>query len=164
MSDDDNSVAPKERVNIVYKSRAQGNQDVELPFKLMVTGEFSFKEQSAPIGERSLVDINADNFDQVMKSMGLSVDIDEKDPTSDVQDARLQAKLQISSLKDMTPDGIVQQVPEMKRQLDLATALQEVKSDLANPRKLAALREKIQAVLNDEDAKKKLDELKKNLL
>jgi len=158
---EENSVAPIERVNLKYKSRAEGGEDVEIPMKLMVTGDFSFRENTTPLGERKPVDINKANFDEVMEAKKIKLDLTVDDRMSGVADGKIQAKLQIRSLKDLTPDGVVAQVPEMRRQLELARSLQEVKADLANPAKLAALRAKIDAVLKDKDMRKKLEDMKK---
>src|SRR5688572_20748893 len=136
---DENSVAPIERVNLKYKSRAEGNQDVEIPLKLMVAGKFSTGENATPLGKRDLREVNKDNFNEVMESKRLTLDLVVDDKMSGGSESKLAAKLQIRGLKDLTPDGIVAQVPEMKRQLDLARALQEVKADLANPDKLTEL-------------------------
>ena len=158
---DENSVAPIERVNLKYKSRAEDGQDVEIPLKVMVTGDFSFRENTTAIGERKPTDINKNNFDEVMESKKIKLDLTVDDKLTGVADGKIQAKLQIRTLKDLTPDGIVAQVPEMRRQLDLARSLQEVKADLANPKRLAELRDKINAVLKDADMRKKLEEMKK---
>jgi len=41
-NDRDGSVAPKERVNIRYKSALDGQQeDVELPLRILMLGDFS---------------------------------------------------------------------------------------------------------------------------
>jgi type VI secretion system protein ImpB len=158
---EENSVAPIERVNLKYKSRAEGGQDVEIPLKLMVTGDFTFRENTTPIGERKPTDINKNNFDEVMESKKIKLDLTVDDKLSGVADGKIQAKLQIRTLKDLTPDGIVAQVPEMRRQLELARSLQEVKADLANPKRLAELRAKIDAVLKDTEMRKKLEAMKK---
>jgi type VI secretion system protein ImpB len=160
VAEDENSVAPIERVNIKYKSRAEGGEDVEIPFKVMVIGDFSFRENATPLGERKPTEINKDNFDQVMVSKNLELKIQVDDKLSGVRDAALPVNLKIESLRDLTPDGIVNKVPEMKRQLELAKALQEVKADLANPAKLAALRARIDKVLHDKNARKQLEDLK----
>lgn len=158
---EENSVAPIERVNLKYKSRAEGGEDVEIPLKLLPVGKFSTGENPTPLAERKLVDVNKNNFDEVMEAKKLKLDLTVDDKLSGVADGKIQAKLQIKTLKDLTPDGIVAQVPEMRRQLDLARSLQEVKADLANPAKLAQLRAKIDAVLKDKDMRKKLEDMKK---
>ena len=46
----DGSVAPKERVNIVYTSDTGGAQEqVELPLKQLVLGDFTLREDDTPL-------------------------------------------------------------------------------------------------------------------
>lgn len=48
------SVAPKERVNIVYRpATGDAKEDVELPLKLLVVGDFTLKETNTPVENRS---------------------------------------------------------------------------------------------------------------
>jgi len=160
MSDEENSVAPIERVNLKYSSKDQGGRDVEIPFKVFAIGDFSFRPDMTPVGDRTPLEINKDNFNDVLAAKKIEIELTVGDEISGVPGAQLATRLQVRSLKDLTPDGIVDQVPEMKRQLELARALQEVKADLANPAKLAALRARINAVLADENTKHRLETLK----
>ena len=70
------SVAPKERINIVYKP-ATGNAqaETELPLKLMVMGDFTGRADSTSLEERKPIQIDKDNFNDVMKSHNLATDI-----------------------------------------------------------------------------------------
>ncbi len=157
---DDTSVAPIDRVNITYKSKTESGEDVEIPFKTMVLGDFSQRQNDAPLEQRKATAIDKSNFDAVMKEKNLSVDVVVKDHLSGVPDGQLQAKLKIEGMRDFEPDAIIEKVPELKRNLDLREALKEIKADLANPTKLRNLREKINEVLKDEDLMKKLSDLK----
>lgn len=157
---DDTSVAPIDRVNITYKSKTESGEDVEIPFKTMVVGDFSQRQNDTPLEQRKATAIDKSNFDAVMKEKNLSVDVVVKDHLSGVPDGQLQAKLKIEGLRDLEPDAIIEKVPELKRHLDLREALKEIKADLANPTKLRNLREKINEVLKDEDLMKKLSDLK----
>lgn len=48
----DGSYAPKERINITYKAKTNGqNEDVELPLKLMVMANLKGKNET-PLEER----------------------------------------------------------------------------------------------------------------
>jgi type VI secretion system protein ImpB len=161
MSVDENSVAPIDRVVLKYKSKDQGGEEVEIPFKLLVVGDFSLREDSTPLADRKPVAINKDNFNEVMAAKNLELDLTVKDELSGVPDGQIRTKLKIKSLKDMTPDGIAKQVPEMKRKLELADELKDIKSALSDPARLRALREKLDKVLADEENKKKLAEMKK---
>ncbi|EAK2264583.1 type VI secretion system contractile sheath small subunit, partial [Campylobacter jejuni] len=65
----DGSYAPKERINITYKAKTNGqNEDVELPLKLMVMANLKGKNET-PLEEREILQINKINFDQVMRKL-----------------------------------------------------------------------------------------------
>lgn len=50
----DGSYAPKERINITYKAKTNGqNEDVELPLKLMVMANLKGKNET-PLEEREI--------------------------------------------------------------------------------------------------------------
>ena len=157
---DDNSVAPVERVNIKYKSKTDVGEDVEIPFKTMVVGDFSLRENATPLEERKATVIDKSNFDAVMKEKNLALDLVVKDHLTGVPDGQIQAKLKIEGLRDFEPDAIVEKVPDLKQQLDLREALKEIKADLANPKKLTELRKKIDDVLKNEELMKKLRDMK----
>jgi type VI secretion system protein ImpB len=153
---EDTTVAPIDRVNIKYKSKTDAGEDVEIPFKLMVVGDFSMRPNDTPLEARKATGIDKSNFDAVMKEKGLSVEVTVPDHLSGAADAQIQAKLKIEGMKDFSPDALVEQVPELKQRIGLREALKEIKADLANPTKLRKLREKIDEVLKDEETKKKL--------
>src|SRR5262245_60982360 len=73
MSDEENSVAPIERVNLKYSSKDQAGQDVEIPFKLLVTGDFSFRPDTMPVGDRKPLEIDKDNFNDVLLAKKIAV-------------------------------------------------------------------------------------------
>ena len=70
----DGSVAPKERINISYKSDTGGaSENVELPLKLLVLDDFTGKENDKVIEDRDPININKENFNDVVKSQNLSM-------------------------------------------------------------------------------------------
>ena len=57
------SVAPKERVNVVYKpATGDAQEEVELPLKLLVMSDFTLKEDETPIEDRKAINVDKDNF------------------------------------------------------------------------------------------------------
>ena len=149
------SVAPRERVNIVYKPATGGAQEeVELPLKLLVMGDFTGKPDARPLEERKPINVDKDNFGEVMAQQRLSVDLNVPNELSDEADAgELPVHLELGSLKDFEPEGIVNQVPELKKLLELRAALSALKGPLGN---LPAFRKKIQALLGDHEARERL--------
>lgn len=148
----DGSVAPKERVNIVYKSNTgDQSEDVELPLKLLMLGDFTGKDNEEMIEDREPVNINKDNFNDVMSGMNLSIDLAVKDTLSDKDDDEMAVHLEIKSIKDLAPDSIAQQVPELNNMLEMRKALLALKGPLGN---VPTFRKTIQKILNDDDSRK----------
>ena len=150
----DPSVAPKERINIVYKSHVgDAQEETELPLKILMVGDFKGRPDDTPVEERRPIGVNKDNFKDVMAKQGLSADVCVADKLSGEKDGTLSVSLKFEKLDDFAPEGIVHQVPELEKLLQLRAALTSLKHPLGN---LPAFRKKIQALLGDETARKKL--------
>src|SRR3989344_1423587 len=64
------SVAPKERVNIVYSSDTGGAQEqVELPLKQLVIGDFTLREDDTPVEDLKPIRVDKDNFTDSLKAL-----------------------------------------------------------------------------------------------
>ncbi len=147
----DGSVAPKERVNIVYKSNTgDQTEDVELPLKLLMLGDFTGKESDTAVEDREPVNINKDNFNDVMSGMNLSMNLNVKDTLSDKDDDEMSVNLDIKSIQDLNPDSIARQVPELNSMLEMRKALLALKGPLGN---VPAFRKTIQGILNDDESR-----------
>ncbi|QSQ15047.1 type VI secretion system contractile sheath small subunit [Myxococcus landrumensis] len=148
------SVAPKERVNIVYKSDTGNAQsEVELPLKVLVVGDFTGRQDERPVEERAPINIDKGNFNEVMAKQGLSLDASVPNKLSDDPDASMSVALKFQNLSDFTPEGIVNQVPELRQLLELRAALNALKGPLGN---VPAFRKKIQTLLGDSEGRQKL--------
>ncbi len=147
------SVAPKERINIVYKSKVDGQEDVELPFKMLIMQDLTGQQKETDVEEREPVKIDRDTFNEVMSSYDLNMDLSVKDQLSDDSDGLLPMHLKFKTLKDFTPDGIATQVPELQKLLELRDALSSLKSPLGNK---GNFRKRIQAILSDETARQQM--------
>jgi type VI secretion system protein ImpB len=141
------SVAPKERVNIVYKPATGGAQaEVELPLKLMVVGDFTGRPDDRQLEERKPVRIDKDNFNDVMSQHKLSVSVTVPNRLSGKEGDEMAVNLVFNTLKDMEPGAIAKQVPELAKLLELREALTALKGPLAN---VPAFRKKIEELLKD---------------
>ena len=149
------SVAPKERVNITYRPATEGAQeDVELPFKILVLGDFTGRADDRPVEERDPITVDKDNFDKVMAAQRLSVDISVPNAISDDTDAgELPVALRFSSLADFRPEGLAQQVPELRRLLELRAALVALKGPIVN---VPGFVRKIRELLKDPEQRARL--------
>ncbi|MEM7158130.1 MAG: type VI secretion system contractile sheath small subunit [Myxococcota bacterium] len=151
------SVAPKERVNIVYKPAVDGAEEVELPLKILAIGDYTGRADDRAVEDRKPINIDKDNFNEVMEKHELGVDLSVADKLSGDADAELALSLKFKNLKDFTPEGVAAQVPELKQLLELRNALTALKGPLGNR---PAFRKQLQNLLGDEASRKKLmDEL-----
>ena len=145
----DGSIAPKERVNIVYKSQTgDATEEVELPLKMLVVGDFTGKESDKAIEDRDPININKDNFDDVIKSYSLNMAISVPNKLEDdaASTEELTADLTFDSIKDFSPQRIAEQVPELNELLELRKALLALKGPLGN---VPAFRKTIESILTD---------------
>ncbi|MCH9687461.1 MAG: type VI secretion system contractile sheath small subunit [Deltaproteobacteria bacterium] len=147
------SVAPKERVNIVYKPATDGTEEVELPLKILAIGDYTGRADDRPLEDRKPINIDKDNFNEVMEKHELGVDLNVPDRLSGDEEGELGVSLKFKNLKDFTPEGVANQVPELKKLLELRNALTALKGPLGNR---PAFRKQLENALGDEASRKKL--------
>jgi type VI secretion system protein ImpB len=148
------TVAPKERVNIVYRpATGDAKEEVELPLKLLVVGDFTLREDDRMIEERDPVNIDKDNFNEVMRAQSLNLDITVPDKLSNDKDKEIAVKLKFDSMQDFNPEAIAQNTPELNKLLELREALNALKGPMSNR---PEFRKKIQEIVSDEAARDKL--------
>jgi type VI secretion system protein ImpB len=150
----DQSVAPKERVNITYKAQVgDAQEETELPLKILMIGDYTGRPDATPLEERKPISVDKENFNDVMSKQDLKATVAVPDRLSGEQDASLRVDLKFKGLADFTPEGIVNQVPELKKLLELRSALTALKGPLGN---IPAFRKKIQSLLGDDKARQQL--------
>ncbi|PKN09829.1 MAG: type VI secretion system contractile sheath small subunit [Deltaproteobacteria bacterium HGW-Deltaproteobacteria-8] len=148
------SVAPKERVNIVYRPETgDAKEEVELPLKLLVMGDFSQKTDDRMVEDRDPVNIDKDNFNAVLKAQNLELNLGVDNKLSKEPGAQMAVKLKFESLKDFDPDEILKQVPELQKLMELREALKALKSPLSN---VPDFRKKVQDLVKDAGARERL--------
>jgi type VI secretion system protein ImpB len=152
----DGSVAPKERVNIVYRpATGDAKAEVELPLKLLVMGDYTLREDETPLEEMKPINIDKDNFNEVLKAQKLSLNmtvpnrLDSKAGEDDV----LAVQMNFDSINDFSPDAIVEKVPELKQMIALRDALKALKGPLGN---IPDFRKKVQELVQDDGVRQRL--------
>ncbi|MNN59595.1 hypothetical protein D3C81_1747210 [compost metagenome] len=162
MSQKEGSVAPKERINIKYVPAAGGRQEeIELPLKILVTGDFKGHEEATPLEERTAVRIDKENFNGVMEKAGLALTMDVPSMLEGGEGDTLKVSLSFSNINDFNPDAISRQVPELNKLLELREALVALKGPMGN---IPAFRKQLQTLLGDEAARSQLSEELNTLL
>lgn len=150
----DQSVAPKERVNIVYTPSIEGAEEaVELPLRQLVLGEFTNTFSDLPLEHRQVVNINKDNFNQILKLHNLSISMRITNRLSNKKESNFPVVLKIQSMDDFEPDNIVKQIPELKQLLELRSALKTLKGPLGN---IPSFRRKLDEIIKDPNLRAQL--------
>ncbi|QND55164.1 type VI secretion system contractile sheath small subunit (plasmid) [Phyllobacterium sp. 628] len=149
----------KPRVHIKYEVETEGAVvEKELPFVVGVLGDFSGNptEPLKPFGERKFVQIDRDNFDDVMRRMtpGLNIRVEN---TVEGKGREMPVALKFDKIEDFEPGSIVEQVPALKALLDARNQLRDLLTKADRSENLEVLLERI--LQNQADLKKLAAEL-----
>ncbi len=156
MADKTGSVAPKERVNITYRpATGDAKEEVELPLKVLVMGDFTSREDDTPVEDRKTINVDKNNFNDVLAAQNVTFEGSVADRLSDnpEEGAQLSVNLDFKSMRDFEPDEIIKKVPELKSMLELREALKALKGPLGN---VPAFKKKIQELVQDDGTRDRL--------
>ena len=121
----------------------------ELPFVMGVLGDFTGQpEQPLPrLRDRKFVEVNPDNFDQVLEGMKPHLSFSVENKLSEEADAaQLKVDLHFKSMDDFSPENVARQVKPLRELLDLRTKLSDLRGSLQGNDKLDEI---LQATLAD---------------
>lgn len=149
------TVAPKERINVTFTPDTNGaSEEIELPLKLMVLGDFTQREDDRKIEDRKPIAIDKNTFDEVLAKQELNLSFNVPNRLQDeAAHEDLAVNLQINSMKDFNPASLVDQVPELRKLMELRDALVALKGPLGNA---PAFRKAIESVLSDDDSRERV--------
>ena len=135
----------KPRVHITYDVETEGAEILrELPFVVGILGDFSGDptEPLRPLSDRKFIQIDRDNFNDVMARMtpGLNIRVDNKlaDDGSEMAVA-----LKFNSIEDFEPGRVAEQVPALKALLETRNKLRDLMSKVDRSEQLENLLEQI---------------------
>jgi type VI secretion system protein ImpB len=149
----------KPRVHITYDVELDGAQiEQELPFVVGVLGDFSGQptEPLKPLRERKFVQIDRDNFDDILARMtpGLSYRVDN---TLADDGSEMKVNLKFKSMEDFEPGRVLDQVEPLRKLLETRNKLRDLLSKADRSEELEALLEKV--LQNSDDLSKLSQEL-----
>jgi type VI secretion system protein ImpB len=135
----------KPRVHITYEVETEGAEILrELPFVVGIMGDFSGDptQQLRPLSERKFIQIDRDNFNEVMARMtpGLNLRVDNKLADDGSQMA---VSLKFDSIDDFEPARVAEQVPALKALLETRNKLRDLMSKVDRSEQLESLLEQI---------------------
>lgn len=112
----------------------------ELPFVVGVMGDFSGKSlaEMPRVKDRKFVEIDRDNFNQVMAKMKpkIAMRVDNKLADNNTQ---LAVELEFKTMDDFHPDELVQQVPALRKLIEARRKLSDLLSKMDGNMKLEEL-------------------------
>lgn len=146
------SVAPKERINITFKPAIGGAQEeVELPLKLLVLGDFTQREDTRKVEDRKPISIDKNTLDEVLAKQALSLTLSVSNRLQETDEAdELAVQVRINAMKDFNPAHLVEQVPQLQKLMALREALVALKGPLGNT---PSFRKAIENALADDQAR-----------
>ncbi|KAB7622588.1 type VI secretion system contractile sheath small subunit [Alkalilimnicola sp. S0819] len=135
----------KPRVHISYEVETEGAMvEKELPFVMGVMGDFSGDAAAPlkPLKDRRFVQIDRDNFDQVLASMspGLNLKVPN---TLKGDDSEFAVSLKFESLADFEPAAVVEQVEPLRRLLEARNRLRDLATKTDRSEELEAIIERV---------------------
>jgi type VI secretion system protein ImpB len=93
-------------VNIVYKP-ATGNaqEEVELPLKILMMGDYTQRQDDRPVEDRKPINVDKDNFSQVLAEQKLELDLQVPDKLSNEPGAELSRQPEVQEALGLHPRG-----------------------------------------------------------
>lgn len=143
------------RVQITYDVEIGGAIEMkELPFVVGVLGDFSGQPVEAlpRLKDRKLIEIDRDNFDQVLAAQTprLALRVDNK--LSD-DGSKMNVEMKFNNMTDFEPDQVVQQVEPLRKLVEARQKLRDILSKTDGNDKLEAM---LTDLLKDPNAQKQL--------
>ena len=135
----------KPRVHITYEVETEGAEILrELPFVVGIMGDFSGDptQPLRPLNERKFIQIDRDNFDEVMARMtpGLNLRVENKLAEDG---SEMAVALKFNSIEDFEPARIAEQVPALKALVETRNKLRDLMSKIDRSEELEGLLEQI---------------------
>ncbi|MGH7056971.1 MAG: type VI secretion system contractile sheath small subunit [Acetobacteraceae bacterium] len=135
----------KPRVHITYEVETEGAMvERELPFVVGVLGDFSGDptEPLRPLAERKFVQIDRDNFNDVMARLtpGLKMRVDNK---LDESGGQMAVDLKFNAIGDFEPARVAEQVPALKALIETRNKLRDLMSKVDRSEELENLLEQV---------------------
>ncbi|NUU64695.1 type VI secretion system contractile sheath small subunit [Enterobacteriaceae bacterium BIT-l23] len=146
MSDSFQKEIPKARINLKLDLHTGGaSKKTELPLKLLVAGDFSNGQETAPLSEREKVNVNKNNFNSVLSEFSPSVNLTvENTLAGDGSEENI--NLTFRDMKDFTPEQVARQIPQLKAMLAMRNLLRDLKANLLDN---VTFRKELEKILRD---------------
>jgi type VI secretion system protein ImpB len=149
----------KPRVHITYEVETEGAEILrELPFVVGILGDFSGDptQPLRPLSERKFIQIDRDNFNEVMTRMTPGLNLRVENKLAD-DGSEMAVSLKFNSIEEFEPARVAEQVPALKALLETRNKLRDLMSKVDRSEQLESLLEQI--LTNESELKSLSDEL-----
>lgn len=129
------------RVQLTYDvERGDAIEVKELPFVLGVVADLAGQSEveQPKLRERKFVNIDRDNFDDVIKAVEPRAAFQVENKLSD-QGGKFGVDLKFKSMKDFSPDALVAQIEPLRRLIEARSKLADLRNKMAGNDKLEDL-------------------------
>lgn len=144
------------RVQLTYDvEKGDAIEQKEIPFVVGVLGDLSgqSEEPLARLKDRKFVNIDLDNFDDVLEGVAPRAVFRVPNKISD-EGGEFAVDLKFKSIDDFRPEAVVEQVEPLRKLLEARSKLADLRNKLAGNEKLEDL---LTDVLNNTEQLKQLD-------
>ncbi len=131
------------RVQLTYDVEiGDAIEQKELPFVMGVMGDFTGQpdpdQPQAKVKDRKFVNIDMDNFDEVLSGMAPRASYRVRNRLSP-EGGEFAVNLQFKKMDDFRPESVVEQVEPLRRLLEARTRLSDLRNKMASNEKLEDL-------------------------
>lgn len=148
---------PKSRLTLRYKTEVEGElEDRELPFRLLVLGDFSrgnSKDRIMDFDDRRIRNLDGKNTDNQLEDMGIVFQQEVENKLGLTDEGTLKVQIPLEKVGSFSPQNVVRHVAELRKLELIRRLLGQVVSEIDNRKDF---RRMLTALMKDEDAKEKL--------
>jgi type VI secretion system protein ImpB len=143
---------PPSRVNLFLEvAKGDAKEKVELPLRMLVMNDFKGQESDVPLDDREPININKNNFEDVMRSYELGLEYTV--PNKLTGEGDMKVELEFENLDSFHPEEVAQQVPELSRLLAARNLLKDLRNRMIS---MSDFRKQLEDIIADEDARNEL--------
>lgn len=134
----ENKPSIKQRVAVSILPSTTAQEEVELDYRVLVTGDYSKSKMGSHKDGKRLKDRKVrvisrkDDFAKVLRDLNPKLKINVDDKISGEEDKNIPIEMDFKNMKDFHPDQIAENVPVLKKLLDARDRLNRLKMAVVN--------------------------------
>jgi type VI secretion system protein ImpB len=143
---------PAARINLKLDvGKGDANKNVELPLKLLVLSDLTQREKEGRLADREKIDINKNNFQQVMANLGLKLSFTVENTLKG--EGEMQVEIPVTNMDSFKPEAVASAVPALSKLLAARNLLKDLKSNLIDNREF---RRRLEELIKNPESVQKL--------